>query len=169
MPTYHPHRPVGGRCGHAQIHHDGRADNIWDFTISEAHVEMNALNDGTLEPEMTPAEHAEYMTQLIELMQEAKRGVVDLSENGSGKVLRDVILELKPRLEQIKPAFGREPYLLRVYFGEPDRHERKLLALKIAAKAPRSAGLAAQTQHIEEAISRACDWEAGLSAIGTSL
>ncbi|TFB18102.1 hypothetical protein E3V93_16510 [Microbacterium sp. 3H14] len=109
------------------------------------------------------------MTQLIELMQEAKRGVVDLTAYGTGKVLRDLILELKPHLEQVKPAFGREPYLLRVYFGEPDLHDRKLLALMVAAKAPRTAGLASQTEHIDEAISRARDWEADLTAIRASL
>lgn len=130
---------------------------------------MSALHAGDLDPKMTPAEHAEYMTQVMELMRDAKRGVIDLTEGGSGKVIREIILELKPRLEQVRPAFGREPYLLRVYFGEPELHHRKLLALKLAAKAPRAAGLAAQTQHINEAISRAREWEAGLSAIGTSV
>lgn len=119
---------------------------------------MSALYDGSLDPRMTEAEEIEYFQQLGELIDDAKHGRTKFSSPETGKVLRDLIIELKPALEQVRPAFNRDPYLLRLYFGEPKGHERKLLGLKLAAKAPREAGLAEQTQHINEAIERADGW-----------
>lgn len=155
---YQPELPHGCRCGHAQINQDDRPENIWDFSIDAVRDEMEALFSGQLHPKMSKAEQEEYFQQLRELIHDAQIGRVRFASPETGKVIRNLILELKPALEQTRPAFNRQPYLLRLYFGEPKGHDRKLLGLKLAAKAPREVGLAEQDQHIDQALVRATEW-----------
>jgi hypothetical protein len=155
---YVPHRPVGERCGHAQLVHDGRPDNDWNFAVREAWAEIDRLHNNDLDPQLTEAEHAEYANQLQILMLKARKGTVALGASDEGNVIRDLIVELKPRLEPRKSVFGRRPRLLRLYLGEPAIHPRMLLALRLSTKEDSEAGLDEQDHDIDLAISRVEEW-----------
>ncbi|QRY40821.1 hypothetical protein JVX92_00565 [Microbacterium hominis] len=157
---YEPATPVGVRVGCGHFEPQRKPRNRWLNEVSAAGAEIAALRAGDLSPKMTDAEHEEYVEQLRELMLEARDGLITLGVNGTGRELHGVILELKPRLEVQTPVFNRDPYLLRLYFGEPRNREACLLPLMLAAKAPRELGLAEQTIHIQQSIARAHQWAA---------
>lgn len=153
-----PHKPVGERCSHAQISHDGRPNNTWSFSVREAHAEINDLHNNALDPKLTFAEHVEYAGQLQQLMLKATLGTIVLSKALEGNVIRERLVELKPLLQQQRPAFGRKPRLLRLYFGEPEIHPQMLLALRLSTKEQSDSGLDEQNADIEMALQRVEDW-----------
>lgn len=149
---------MGERCSHAQLSHDGRPDNAWNFDVREAHAEIDALHHNRLDPRLTDAEHAEYASQLRILMSRAMKGTVALGGADEGNVVRDLIIELKPRLEARRPVFGRRPRLVRLYFGEPAVQPRMLLALRLSTKEDSEYGLHEQDEDIDLAIERVEEW-----------
>lgn len=154
---YSPHRPVGERCVHARIHHDGRSDNFWDDSIEEFTAEWDALRQNTLDPKLTWSEHRDYFAQLEILREKALVGNIAMGHRGEGNVLRDTILELKPRLSS-RPVFGRKARLLRLYFAEPANIQRCLLSLHLAAKEDDRSGLDEQDDAIGIALGRVREW-----------
>jgi hypothetical protein len=155
---YVPHRPVGERCGHAQLVHDGRPDNDWNFDVREAWAEIDGLHKNDLDPRLTDAEHAEYANQLKILMLKARTGTVALGASNEGTVIRDRLVELKPKLEARRQVFGRQPRLLRLYLGEPAVHPKMLLALRLSTKEDSEAGLHEQDEDIDLALERVERW-----------
>lgn len=155
-----PAKPVGERCSHAAIVHDGRAPNVWVVVIEEARAEFEALKDNRLDPRLSPAEMKDYWQRLMGLMAKARAGTVRISESpdADGKVLRDLILELRPRLDSNRMLFNRRPRKLRLYFGEPDAQPTCLLALHLDTKEDDRSGKDEQNASIEEAIRRAHEW-----------
>lgn len=159
--SYRPALPVGERCSHARVIHDGRAPNEWDWTIDAVKAEMQALWDNALDPRLTWAQHADYRGSLKTLIGKAKQGTLVISEHSGAdaKVIRDVILELRPVLkEDARPAFGRRPRRLRLYYGEPATVEFVLLGLHLDTKEAAESGNNEQNEAIEEAIQRAHNW-----------
>ena len=158
--SFVPARPVGMRCSHAVIHDDGRPRNKWSFEISDVRSEMDRLHANDLDPKLTWAEHKLYWEQVCILVGRAQAGRVRISErpDADAKVLRDLILELRPVLQGGRPAFGRRPRQLRLYYGEPDHIQHCLLALHLDTKEADETGLEEQDDAIEEAIRRANAW-----------
>jgi len=158
---YVPHEPVGSRCWAASLVEDTTVAFDWDY-VAEARQEINDLHANALDPALTDAEHAEYASQLQLLMLKAKTGTVGfVGRDAEGNVVGGTIVELKPRLRQARPAFGRKPRLLRLYLGEPAIHPRMLLALRLATKADSEAGLREQDADIATAKLRAEAWCSG--------
>lgn len=158
---YKPALPIGERCSHARVIHDGRASNEWDWSIDAMKAEMQSLWENKLDPRLTWAQHADYRGSLKTLIGKAKQGTLVISEysGADAKVIRDVILELRPALkEDARPAFGRRPRRLRLYYGEPAAMEFTLLGLHLDTKEAAESGKDEQNEAIEEAIQRAHAW-----------
>jgi hypothetical protein len=156
--SYHPHRPLGERCGHAQIIHDGRPENDWYVKIPEFREEMDQLEENRLDPSLTWAEHHDYRAKLIALMLKAKLGQIVFGNAEEGNCIRDTLVELKPRLEAERPAFGKKPRLLRLYLAEPASTPQLLVGLHLATKADSEGGLTEQNESIDIAMERAYSW-----------
>lgn len=156
---YIPHEPIGSRCFGALGGEGSWPLGEWDFSVRDAHTEISALNDNSLDPRLSPAEHAEYANQLTLLMHKARTGTVRfVGREAEGNVVGRHTVELKPRLRYVREIFGRKPRLLRLYLGEPALHPRKLLALGLATKEASPAGLVEQDADIETAEARAEAW-----------
>lgn len=156
---YVAHEPVGSRCYGVGPDDGERPLGEWDFSVPEAHAEISALNDNRLDPKLSPAEHAEYASQLKILMHKARAGTVSfVGKDAEGNIVGEYLVELKPRLRYVREVFGRKPRLLRLYLGEPAVHPRKLLALGLATKEDSERGLYEQDDDIAEAQARAEAW-----------
>ncbi|MCE0510382.1 hypothetical protein LVJ59_15135 [Microbacterium sp. KKR3/1] len=156
---YVPHEPVGSRCYGASLNGSEHQFAEWDFSVREAHAEIDALHSNSLDPKLSPAEHAEYASQLQILMHKARAGTVRfVGRDAEGNVVGGHIVELKPRLRYVREVFGRKPRLLRLYLGEPSVHPRMLLALGLATKEASLDGLSEQDADIAEAKARAEAW-----------
>lgn len=161
---YSPAKPVGGRCSHACLFHDGRKENTWDIGIQELRDEMAALKNNRLDPQLSHAQHIDYWSSLCTLTQRGVQGSLSIGRGGQfdADVLQDIILELKPSLGFGKrAAFGKRPRKLRLYFGEPLGREYVLLALHLDTKEADESGLDEQDDAIQEAIRRAHVWAQG--------
>lgn len=155
---YVPHQPVGSRCYGALIAATDEVLHEWDY-VAPARAEINDLHSNNLDPALTEAQQKEYASQLILLMHKAKVGRVKFTgKDAEGNVVGHTLVELKPRLAHVRPAFGRKPRLLRLYLGEPELHPRKLLALRLATKEDSERGLREQDADIAEAKARAEVW-----------
>jgi hypothetical protein len=158
---YVPARPVGERCSHAVIVHDGRPDNKWCFEIDELREEMDALMHNRLDPNLTWAQHKDYWESLKRLVHRAEKGVLRITErpDAEAKVVGQIILELRPLLAVgDRLVFGRRPRRLRLYYGEPDARPHCLLALHLDTKEASEDGLAEQDEAIAESLRRANAW-----------
>jgi len=144
------------------IAHDGRPDNQWRFEIQALRSEMAALRDNNLDPRLSWAQHLDYWQKLTLLIGRARYGVLKITDgpDAEAKVLRDVILELRPVLDSDRPAFGKRPRRLRLYYGEPDVPIYSLLALHLDTKEADGQGLDEQNVAIDEALRRAEEWAA---------
>ena len=122
---------------------------------------MDALQQNSLHPSLTWAQHKDYWQNLQLLIHRASRGVVQISERpeAEAKVIRETILELRPALSVgDRPAFGKPARKLRLYYGEPAGQEHCLLGLHLDTKEASRAGLDEQDDAIEESLRRANDW-----------
>ncbi|WP_136051188.1 hypothetical protein [Microbacterium sp. K36] len=156
-----PHEPVGSRCYGALLADGGAVLHEWDY-VEAARSEIGDLHANNLDPALTEAEQKEYASQLMLLMHKAKTGQVRfVGRDAEGNIVGRTLVELKPRLPQVRAAFGRRPRLLRLYLGEPAIHPRKLLALRLATKEDSAAGLDEQDADIAEAKARAEAWCSG--------
>jgi len=155
-----PARPIGERCGHAVIVDDGRARNEWRFEIEEVRDEMAALQKNRLDPKLSPAEMKDYWQKLMALLEKARAGRIRIGEtwDADAKVIRDLILELRPLLDGNRIVFNRRPRKLRLYYGEPNTQPSCLLALHLDTKEADEAGKDEQNISIAEAVRRAHEW-----------
>lgn len=153
-------KPTGERCSHAVISDDGRPRNSWIVVIEEAREEFAALHGNRLDPQLSPAEMKDYWQRLMVLMDKARAGTVRIGETAESdaRVIRDLILELRPRLDGNRLLFNRRPRKLRLYFGEPATQPTCLLALHLDTKEADGTGKEEQNASIEEAIRRAHEW-----------
>lgn len=155
---YVPHQPVGSRCYGALLAESADVVHEWDY-VASARSEINDLHSNNLDPALTEAEQKEYASQLQLLMHKAKVGRIKFAgKDAEGNVVGHTLVELKPKLAQVRPAFGRRPRLLRLYLAEPAVHPRKLLALRLATKEDSQWGLTEQDADIAEAKARAEVW-----------
>lgn len=161
--AYKPSKPVGARSASGRFDVEQIDHNTWIYELEGAREEIDALYRNLLDPKLSPIEHREYWVELRELMTAAMRGRVIVEPGGMATVIRDVILELRPRLAPSRTIFGRSPRLLRLYYGEPETHDDCLLALRLATKAADENGLEEQDEDIELAIDRANRWQAAVS------
>lgn len=142
------------------IVHDGRPDNEWRFEILEVKGELDALRNNALDPRLSWAQHRDYWQKLGLLIARARYGVLRITDgsDAEAKVLRDTILELRPVLTSERPAFGKKPRKLRLYYGEPDLPNYCLLALHLDTKEASAEGRDEQNDAIAEALRRADEW-----------
>lgn len=158
--SFVPATPVGERSSHAIFGSSPTRKNFWDWSIESLRTEMSRIHANNLDPKLTAAEHLDYWHQLKALIAKAEQGRVVISEGpgADAKVLHGMILELRPFLVSDRPAFGRIPRILRLYYGEPATVEHCLLGLHLDTKEANQSGLAEQNGAIEEAKTRAHDW-----------
>ncbi|ASD21486.1 hypothetical protein B7495_04765 [Cryobacterium sp. LW097] len=119
---------------------------------------MDQLEENRLHPSLTWAEHQDYMAKLTGLMLKARLGQIAFGKAEEGNHIRDTLVELKPRLESKRVAFGKKPRLLRLYVAEPARTPRLLVGLHLATKADSEGGLTEQNESIDVAMERAYSW-----------
>jgi hypothetical protein len=129
----------------------------WDFCRNAASGGNYVMVEiGKLENALAPADGQLIRQELLVKMRRAEDGVLDY---GSGAVGGDVeLMGIAPTVLELRLSSRPGEYgalLLRLYFTEPEGHERLLLALKLAWKRPGPLGLAEQNGHARTAARRA--------------
>jgi hypothetical protein len=161
--TYFPHEPVGSRCSHQLADSRPAKGNDWNFTVPGFRAEMEKLHENDLDPALTFAEHQDYQAKVKTLVHRAQQGTISFDGGDEAKRIRNILVELKPKLEASRPAFGRKPRLLRLYLAEPRLHAYLLVALHLATKEASEAGLDEQDEAINTAVDRAYSWDGSLT------
>src|SRR5699024_2678953 len=108
-----------------------------------------------------PAEYEDYRAQLRTLVAKGKSATLYVSERSQGseaRVIHDLLLELRPLLNDDRLVFGRQKRALRLYYGEPATLDNVLLGLHLATKEASSSGLREQDVSIGVAKERAHNW-----------
>lgn len=155
-----PSQPVGGRCGAQPLGDDRAGQNHWCFVIEDVREELRKLQQNEFDPALTWAQHKDLWESVRGLVAKARMRALHISDDhtAEAKVIRGLILELRPFLEGARPVFGRRPRQLRLYYGEPAAEEHCLLALHLDTKESDASGLQEQDDAIDEALRRAEIW-----------